>query len=128
VTEGVRHTDAPGTAAAAAHREGNHDCNRTKGATESIFIIIRYQGMGPYPGQGAPVEVFEDGSLVATIANDAANDPVFNPGVPDTLSVGAPGLALDDLRIYDLAYPTAEEQACALITNGEWDGMACTVP
>jgi hypothetical protein len=90
-------------------------------------IIIRYAGTGTGAGQGAAVQVYEDDVLTTTVNNDIANNPVFNPGMTDTLSIGVgPGIALDEVRIYNLAFSVAEQ--CTVVIGGTWTGTACTLP
>jgi hypothetical protein len=89
-------------------------------------VIIRYAGTGTGAGQGGNVDVYEDGALVATVANDASNNPVFNPGIPDALYIGAAGLSFDEVRVYNVALTPAEQ--CAQIIGGAWTGSACTLP
>ena len=64
--------------------------------------------------------------LVTTRANDASNNPVWNPGAPDIMTLGGNGVALDDLRIYNQVFTVAEQ--CMYIVKGTWTGSACTLP
>jgi Divergent InlB B-repeat domain len=89
-------------------------------------VIIRYAGTGTGAGQGAPVQVYEDDVLTTTIANDAANNPVFNPGISDTLFIGTTGMSLDDVRIYNSTFSQGDQ--CTVIIGGTWTGSACTLP
>jgi hypothetical protein len=90
-------------------------------------VIIRYAGTGTAAGQGAAVQVYEDDVLTTTIANDANNDPVFNQGISDSLSMGTgPGIALDDVRVYNTTFSAADQ--CTLVIGGTWSGSSCTVP
>ena len=89
-------------------------------------VIIRYAGTGTGAGQGAPVQVYEDDVLTTTIANDSANNPVFNPGISDTLSIGTAGMSLDDVRIYNSTLSQGDQ--CTVIIGGTWNGSACTLP
>jgi hypothetical protein len=70
--------------------------------------IIMYAGTGTGVGQGGPVSVYLDDVLQLTIANDVSNDPVFNPGISDTLYIGGNDAPVDDLRIYDRVFTPAE--------------------
>lgn len=89
--------------------------------------IIRYSGTGIGTGQGGPAEIYVDDVLMLTRANDADNNPVFNnTGMPDTMTIGGIGVAMDDLRIYNRTFTQAEQ--CTLIIGGAWTGSACTLP
>ena len=89
--------------------------------------LVRYAGTGTAAGQGAPVEIYLDDVRVATATQDTANNPVFNAGVPDMLSLGAPSfVAMDDLRIYNQVFTPAEQ--CTQIIGGTWTGASCTLP
>jgi len=89
-------------------------------------LIIRYAGTGIGAGQGANVEVYVDDVLTLTVPNDAANNPVFNAGVPDTLAIGAAGAAYDDVRIYNKTFTVAEQ--CTKVIGGTYAGTTCTLP
>jgi Divergent InlB B-repeat domain/Concanavalin A-like lectin/glucanases superfamily len=89
-------------------------------------IILRYAGTGTGAGQGGNVEVYEDDVLVETVLNDASNNPVFNQSIADTLYIGAGGMTLDDVRVYDSALTPANQ--CTQIIGGTWAGGACTLP
>lgn len=89
-------------------------------------VILRYAGTGTGPGMGAGVDVYEDDVLAGTVPNDSANDPVFNQAIMDTLTIGQGGVALDDLRIYNQVFTTAEQ--CAIVIGGTWSGTACMLP
>jgi hypothetical protein len=89
--------------------------------------IVRYDGAGGGAGMGGPTEIYVDGVLVHTRPNDTANDPVFSPtGLPDVLTLGAPGTVFDDVRIYDRVFTPAEQ--CTLIIGGAVAGTSCTLP
>jgi hypothetical protein len=89
--------------------------------------IVRYDGAGGEAGMGGPVELYLDGELVHTRPNDTANDPVFNTtGMPDVLTLGAPGAVVDDVRIYDRVFTPAEQ--CTWIIGGTVAGRRCTLP
>jgi hypothetical protein len=89
-------------------------------------MIIRYAGTSTTSGGGAPVEIYYDGHIAARDPNDANNDPVFNPGISDALYIGAGGIMLDDVRIYNTVFTTADQ--CTEVIGGSWDGTACTLP
>jgi hypothetical protein len=89
--------------------------------------LIRYSGTGTGAGQGGPVEIYVDGALVHTRANDVSNDPVFTAtGIPDAMTIGGNGGIMDDLRIYSRTFTQAEQ--CTRIIGGSWSGSACTLP
>lgn len=88
--------------------------------------IFRYDGTGTGAGQGGSVEVYVDDVLVHTRPNDAQNNPVWNPGAPDIMTLAGNGVALDDLRIYNQVFTVAEQ--CMYIVKGTWTGSACTLP
>ena len=64
--------------------------------------------------------------LAFTQANDASNNPVFNPGISDVLYIGTGGLMLDDVRVYNSVFTVANQ--CTQIIGGAWNGSACTLP
>jgi hypothetical protein len=47
--------------------------------------------------------------LVSTIANDGANNPVFNTGISDTRYLGTSGITVDDIRTYDTTFTIAQQ-------------------
>jgi hypothetical protein len=87
-------------------------------------VILRYAGTGTGAGQGGNLDVYIDGALAKTIANDSANNPIFNPGISDTFYLGNSGILLDDVRIYNTVF-TPEIQ-CTLLAGGTWTGTTCT--
>jgi hypothetical protein len=87
--------------------------------------IIRYDGTSTSIGGGGPVQVYVNGVLRETRANDANNNPVFSSAIPDTLTVGAPGTAIDDLKIYDQVFDVATQ--CTQLVGGTYSGTTCTV-
>lgn len=89
-------------------------------------VIIRYAGTSTISGGGASVEIYFDGHMAGRDPNDANNDPVFNPGVSDVLSIGSGGIMLDDVRIYNTVFTVADQ--CTEVIGGTWDGTACTLP
>ncbi len=89
-------------------------------------IIIRYAGTGTSAGQGAGVDVYEDDVLVESVPNDAANDPVFNASISDTLTIGQAGAPVDDVRVYNQTFTVADQ--CMVIIRGNWTGSACVLP
>jgi len=89
-------------------------------------VILRYAGTGTGAGQGGNLEIYEDDVLILTVANDAANDPIFNMSIPDALTIGMEGMALDDIAIYNTTF-TAEQQ-CTTVIGGTWSGTGCTLP
>jgi hypothetical protein len=89
-------------------------------------FIVRYEGVAVSPGMGGPIEIFIDGALAHKRSNDASNNPIFNQGLPDVFSLGAPGAAFDDLRIYNQVFDAAKQ--CTLIIGGSWTGSSCTLP
>lgn len=88
--------------------------------------LLRYDGAGTGTGQGAPLEIYVDGVLVHTRANDAANNPVWNPGAPDRLYLGVPNAQLDDVRIYNQVFSPADQ--CQFVIRGTWTGATCALP
>lgn len=89
--------------------------------------ILRYDGTGTGTGQGGRLEVYVDGALVHTRANDAANDPVFNTtGMNDTLYLGAPGTLVDDLQVHDRVFTAAEQ--CTQLVGGTVGSAGCVLP
>jgi len=89
-------------------------------------VIFRYAGTGTGAGQGADVDIYEDDVHVATIPNDASNDPVFSSGISDGLYLGTAGITLDDVRVYDHVFTVAEQ--CSEILAGTWNGQSCAIP
>jgi len=89
-------------------------------------MILRYAGTGTGAGQGAGVDVYIDDVLVKSVANDASNNPVFNAGIPDQLYIGAPGMMVDDVRVYNSVFTVANQ--CTQIIGGTWNGTSCTLP
>ena len=93
-------------------------------------VIIRYAGTST-PSRGAAqwVEVYYDGHRDMGIGNNS-NDPVFNPGISDILYIGTGGVALDDVRIYNTVFTTADQ--CTEVIGGTWDASSafgvCTIP
>ena len=105
------------------------DCTGPQAPSANTFHhwILRYHGTGSGAGMGGPTEVYVDGALVHTRANDTANDPVFNTtGMPDVFTLGAPGTVVDDVRIYDRVFTPAEQ--CTVIIGGAVAGTSCTLP
>jgi hypothetical protein len=88
--------------------------------------IIRYDGTGLGAGQGAAVDVYLDDVLMVTQPNDAANNPVFNPGIYDPMTIGGGGTLMDELKIYDQVFTVAQQ--CTLVIGGTWTGSSCTLP
>jgi len=104
-------------------------CNGFSAPSANTFHhwIIRYNGTGTGIGQGGPTEIYVDGNLVHTRPNDNANNPVFTTnGISDTLTVGAPGTLLDDVRVYDRVF-TIDEQ-CTQIIGGRFVNGSCALP
>jgi len=91
-------------------------------------FLFQYKGTGLGVGQGAPVNIFIDGATTAyaIINNDATNNPVFNNGMEDVLSLGANGAMMDDMRVYTRTFTAAEH--CTAIIGGTWAGTTCTLP
>jgi hypothetical protein len=89
-------------------------------------VILRYAGTGTGPGQGADVDIYQDGVLVLTIANDANNDPVFNSSIRDTLTLGTGSMTLDDIRVYNTTFTPADQ--CTQVIGGTWNGASCALP
>ncbi|HXJ24031.1 MAG TPA: LamG-like jellyroll fold domain-containing protein [Polyangia bacterium] len=89
-------------------------------------VILRYAGTGTGTGQGAGVDVYEDDVLATTVPNDSNNNPVFNQSISDMLSIGASGMTLDDVRIYNQTFSPADQ--CTVVIGGTWTGSACTLP
>jgi len=89
-------------------------------------VILRYAGTGTGAGQGAKLEIYEDDVLTLTVSNDAANDPIFNTSIPDTLFIGTGGITFDDIAIYNTT--TTVEQQCTAVIGGTWSGTNCTLP
>jgi hypothetical protein len=79
-------------------------------------VIVRYHGAGTGPGQGGPLQVFIDGAPAFTQINDAANDPVFSPSIPDVLRMGPSPNPIDDLKVYDRVFGLAEQ--CTTVIGG----------
>jgi hypothetical protein len=88
--------------------------------------IIRYDGTGTGAGQGGATQIYIDNVLVHTRANDANNNPVWNPGIPDRMTLGTPGVSVDDLRIYNQVFSVADQ--CTHVVRGTWTGSSCTLP
>jgi hypothetical protein len=88
--------------------------------------IIRYNGTGIGTGQGGPTEIYIDGALVKTIANDTSNNPVWTANIPDTLYAGGPGTQLDEFQVWDQVFTVAEQ--CSLIVGGTYANGICTPP
>jgi hypothetical protein len=91
--------------------------------------IIRYDGTGTAAGQGAQtIDVYLDGGAtpVASTPNDAAMNPVFNAGLYDPLGIGAGGVLMDDIKIFNQVF--TPQQQCQLIIGGAWTGTSCTLP
>jgi len=89
-------------------------------------LILRYAGTGTGSGQGAKLEIYEDDVLTLTVANDAANDPIFNMGMSDRLFIGTGGIALDDIAIYNTTFTVAQQ--CTTVIGGTWTGTSCALP
>lgn len=87
--------------------------------------IVRYDGRGLGAGEGGAIELYIDGALAGVQANDAANDPVWNPGMPDVLALQVANTQLDDVRVYDRVMTMAEQ--CTELIGGTWDGR-CALP
>ena len=88
--------------------------------------ILRYDGVGLAAGQGGATTVWIDGVLAHTQANDNANNPVLTPAIPDRLYLGAGGIQLDDVRVYDQVF-TPKEQ-CEWLIGGMYTGTTCSPP
>ena len=88
--------------------------------------IIRYDAVGTGAGEGGNVELYVDGAFYYVRHNDAMNDPVFNPGIPDTMYIGSEPATMDELLIFDRVYGEADQ--CTLLTGGTWNGVSCTLP
>lgn len=88
--------------------------------------IMRYDGSGTGAGQGAPLQIYVDDVLVHTRANDANNNPIWNPGAPDRMTLGASGAIIDELKIYNQVFTTAEQ--CTYVIGGSWNGATCNLP
>ncbi len=88
--------------------------------------IVRYDGAGTGTGQGGAVQIYIDNVLVHTRANDANNNPVFNPGIPDRLYIGVPNSSVDDVRVYNQVFSLADQ--CTHVVRGTWNGNSCVLP
>jgi hypothetical protein len=88
--------------------------------------IMRYDGSGTGPGQGGVTQIYVDNVLVHTRPNDANNNPVWNPGIPDRLYLGLSNASLDDVRIYNQVFSLADQ--CTYVVRGTWTGSSCTLP
>lgn len=103
-------------------------CNGFTAPSANTFHhwIIRYDGAGTGAGQGAATDIYIDDVLVHTRANDANNNPVWNPGAPDRLYLGVPGALLDEVKIYNQVFSVADQ--CTYVVRGTWTGSSCTLP
>lgn len=88
--------------------------------------ILRYDGTGTGAGQGGVTEIYVDDVLVHTRANDSDNNPVWNSGAPDRLTLGVGNSMFDDVRIYNQVFTVAEQ--CTYVARGTWTGTSCTLP
>jgi hypothetical protein len=102
-------------------------CGGTAAPNSNTFHhwIIRYDGTSTSSGGGGPVQVYVNGVLRVTRANDANNNPVFSSAIPDVLTIGAPGTAIDDLKIFDQVFDVATQ--CTQLVGGTYNGATCTV-
>jgi hypothetical protein len=88
-------------------------------------ITIRYMGDGLSEGQGAAeVEILIDGNSTPSRRNDSFKDPVFNQNIPDSLTLGSPGMIIDEVRIYKRALPDSE--ICTALLRGTVSGSGCS--
>jgi hypothetical protein len=90
-------------------------------------LLWRYAGKGTGAGQGASLDFYVDDVKVFTVANDAANDPIYNMNITDTLYLmAAAAVTYDDIRIYNAVYSDAQQ--CTDIIKGTWNGTSCALP
>jgi len=88
-------------------------------------VILRYDGTGTGSGHGAGIDVYEDDVLAFTLPNPAL-DPIFDPDELSHLSIGAGGLTMDEIRVYDATFTPAQQ--CTVVIGGTWNGAICTLP
>ncbi|RMG98344.1 MAG: hypothetical protein D6705_06160 [Deltaproteobacteria bacterium] len=96
-------------------------------------VTWRYAGTGTGPGEGAPVEIFLDGQLAATVAN-----PAMDPVLTDELDAdgylcglwGAGGtevnFEIDAFKIWGAVF--APSQQCEVVVGGTWENGVCVPP
>ncbi|RMG98346.1 MAG: hypothetical protein D6705_06170 [Deltaproteobacteria bacterium] len=96
-------------------------------------IVWRYAGTGTNAGEGADVEIYFDGDLVATIANPTKQSVL----TPDILLDGIlcsgrgntppqPNFQIDEFKIWGATYDVATQ--CEVVVGGTWENNACTLP
>lgn len=103
-------------------------------ATEGAWhqIVWRYAGTGQGAGEGAVLDVFVDGKLLATIANPAKDPIVTDTSEADGVLCGFWGNAtdanfeIDEVKVWGAVWGTALQ--CEIVLGGTWENNDCTLP
>ncbi|RMG95403.1 MAG: hypothetical protein D6705_13755 [Deltaproteobacteria bacterium] len=95
-------------------------------------VAWRYAGTGTNSGEGAPLELYLDGELVKTLANDMDEALINGNLLQDgKLCAGAnggtPNYQLDDFKIWGRTFGPMGQ--CEVVAGGTWDAnnMTCTL-
>ena len=95
-------------------------------------IAWRYAGTGTGAGEGADVEIYFDGDLVATIDN-AMMESILTPDIlqdgvicKEGSMMGQPNFQVDDFKIWGATYDVATQ--CEVVVGGTWENNGCTLP
>jgi hypothetical protein len=115
-------------AASTTHSLLGGSCQSATGPSANVFHhwILRYDGTSATATNGgAPVDLYVDGNSFLTQAN-ASSEPVFSSAIPDVITIGTAGVALDELVIYDQVFDLQTQ--CTQIVGGTFANGTCTPP
>ena len=96
-------------------------------------IAWRYPATGTGSGEGADLEIYFDGELVATIDNPM-KESILTPDIlldgilcaGSGSNPGTPNYQIDDFKIWGATYDVATQ--CEVVVGGTWENNACTLP